>query len=184
LKQEIIIMSQLTGGQYAPEGIGFRRLTSIMFWLALSTGLAVSVFSLIEELCMATACSDAASFTFFGVALAWLGIAYFSFMILLLWLRPKVVWCDWVLNAMLFAGIGAELRLLWIQKYIIGAWCPLCVTICCALFVAVMLRVIEKILDEPSGQGRGSRFLRWLAPLTIFSAIGLAVAVVGVKALT
>lgn len=167
----------------APAGAGDRRIMSILLWLALITGWLVSIFSVIEELCLATACSDAASFTLFGVGMGWFGIAYFSIILLLLWLRKKVCLLQWALAAMVFSGIGAEFRLLWIQKYVIGGWCPLCVTICCALIFAGILLLIENVQDAGSGEGRGKRLLGRLAFMAAMAAIGLAVAVAGVKAL-
>ena len=176
-------MLQVFDGQGVSISSGYRRALTILLWLALSTGWFVSVFTVVEELCLATACSDTAGFTFFGVGLGWLGIAYFSLILLLLWLRKKVYLFDWALAAMVFSGVGAEFRLLWIQKYVIGGWCPLCVTICCALFVAAILMVIEKVQDAGSGEGRGKRLLGRLAFMAAMAAIGLAVAVAGVKEL-
>ena len=115
--------------------------------------------------------------------MGWFGIAYFILICLMLWLRQKVYFLDWVFSAMIFSGIGAELRLLWIQKYVIGSWCPLCVTICFALFFAAILLFIEKVQDAGSGQGRGKSLLGWLAVMMVMIAIGLAIAVAGVQAL-
>jgi hypothetical protein len=86
-----------------------------------------------------------------------------------------------VLDAMVFTGIGAEFRLLWIQKYVIGSWCPLCVTICCSLLIAAVLLVIEKC----QGAGaRGEKLPGWTAFVLIMIATGLAISIFGVKALT
>jgi len=101
----------------------------------------------------------------------------------LLWLRKKVCLFQWALAAMVFSGIGAELRLLWIQKYVIGGWCPLCVTICCALIIAGILLLIETVQGAGSGEGRGKRLLGRLVFMAAMTAIGLAVAVAGVKSL-
>ena len=177
-------MQNASDRQDLPISIAHRRTMSILLWLAVSTGWLVSVFSVVEEMCLATACSDAASFTFFGVGMGLFGIAYFSLVLLLLWLRQKVYLLNLALAATVFAGIGAEFRLLWIQKYIIGSWCPLCVTICCALFFAAILLLVEKVQDAGSGQGRGKNLLGWLGFVIAMFAMGLAVAVVGVKALT
>jgi disulfide bond formation protein DsbB len=116
--------------------------------------------------------------------MGWFGIAYFSSILLLLWLRHKVYLLDLAVSVMVFSGIGAELRLLWIQKYIIGSWCPLCVTICCALFLAAILLLIENVQDTGSGEDRWKGLLGWLAFVTAMMGIGLAVAVAGVKALS
>ena len=177
-------MHTTSGRQDVQLSAGYLRTKSILLWLAVSTGWLVSIFSVIEELCLATACRDTASFTIFGANMGWFGIAYFSLILILLWLRTSVHWLDQALAAMVFAGIGAELRLLWIQKYVIGSWCPLCVTICCALFIAAMLLVVERVRGTGSVQGRGKSLLGWMAFVVAMSAIGLAVAIVGVHALT
>lgn len=174
-------MLQTFDGQGAAPGSGRLRIIPFLLWLSLSTGWLVSIFSVIEEMCLATACSDTASFTLFGVGMGWFGIAYFSLILLLLWLCQKVYLLDWVLVAMVFSGIGAEFRLLWIQKYIIGGWCPLCVTICCTLFFAAALLLIEKI--QNTGEGRWKSLPVWLTFVAAMIAIGLAVAVAGIKAL-
>jgi len=176
-------MLQTSYEQGAPVGTGYRRVKSILLWLALITGWLVSIFSVVEELCLATACRDTASFTFFGAGIGWFGIAYFSLILLFLWLRQKIYVLDWALTAMVFFGIGAEFRLLWIQKYIIGGWCPLCVTICCALFFAAALLLIENVQAAGSGEGRGKRLLGRLTLITAMIVIGLAIAIVGIKAL-
>jgi uncharacterized membrane protein len=176
-------MFQGFDGQEAVVSSGYGRLRLAMLWLALSVGWAVSIFTVIEELCLATACSDTASFTFFGVGMGWFGIAYFSAILVTLWLRRKIQLLEWALTALVSVGAGAELRLLWIQKYIIGAWCPLCVTICCALFVAATLLLIERICAVRSTAGEKG-WAGWLTFSATMSAIGLVVAYFGVKALT
>jgi hypothetical protein len=176
-------MNEAPGRQFLPPGAGGRRTLSILLWLALSTGWLVSIFSVIQELCMVSACRDTAVFTIFGLNMGWFGIAYFSLVLIVQWLRNKDCRLDWVFTALLFSGIGAELRLLWIQKYVIGGWCPLCVTICCALFFAALLLVVEKVQGVGPVQGRGRSLPGWLAMSLAMGASGLAIAMVGVKAL-
>lgn len=162
---------------------GYGRVVSILLWIAVLTGWLVSIFSVIQEMCMVSACRDTASFTIFGFNMGWFGIAYFSLILIVLWLRKKDVRFDWVLSVMVFAGIGAELRLLWIQKYVIGGWCPLCVTICCALFIAAVLQVIEKVWGARAGLVGVKCLLGWVALVLAMGVLGLEIAVDGVKAL-
>ncbi len=160
-----------------------RRVVTLLLWLTVATGQAVAIATLIEELCLTTACRDTAAFTFFGIGMGWLGITYFAFMLLLLRLRRQAPLLQWALTAMIFSGIGAEFRLLWIQKYIIGSWCPFCVTICCALFAAALLLTIEGFQKEVTGVETGKKRLWWFVFVTMLSVIGLVVAIAGVKAL-
>jgi hypothetical protein len=133
---------------------------------------------------MVSACRDTAGFTIFGLNMGWFGIAYFSLILMVLWLRKKVCGLEWVLSALVFSGVGAELRLLWIQKYVIGGWCPLCVTICCALCFAAFLLLIEKAKGTGSLHGSGKSLVRWIAFVVAMIAAGLTVAIIGVQALT
>lgn len=176
-------MFQVSDRQGVPINRAYARTVSILLWFAMLTGFAVSTFTVVEELCLATACRDTASFTFFGAGIGWFGIIYFSLILILLWLRKMFHLLAWALTAMVFSGIGAEVRLLWIQKFIIGSWCPLCVTICFALSIAAIALLIEKVQEVRSDQISGKNFLEWMVFLVTMIAAGLAIAVVGVKAL-
>jgi hypothetical protein len=176
-------MHTASEGQKTSQGTSRFRPVSALLWLALSTGWLVSTFSVIQEMCMVSACSDAAVFTIFGFNMGWFGIAYFSLLLIVLWRRNKDPRLDWVFSALVFSGIGAELRLLWIQKYVIKGWCPLCVTICCALFLAAGLLVIERLPGTAAGQGVEINRLGWLALVLAMAAMGFGIAVAGVKAL-
>ncbi|MDD2900004.1 MAG: vitamin K epoxide reductase family protein [Desulfuromonadaceae bacterium] len=177
-------MDRISDTQHANPSAGGHRALLTVLWLAVATGWLVSIFSVIDEMCLATACSDAASFTIFGFNMGWFGVAYFSSLLLVVWLRKKVVLLDWILSGMVFAGIGSEIRLLWIQKYIIGSWCPLCVTICCSLFVAALLLVVEKYMGTGPVRLSGRVRSAWVALVIMMIAAGLAVALAGVKELT
>jgi hypothetical protein len=167
----------------APFRTGYQRTIFVLLWVSIAIGWLVSIFSVIQELCMVAACRDTVAFTFLGINLGWLGIAYFSLLLLLLWQRTRNKWLEWAHAAMVFAGVGAEFRLLWIQKYVIGGWCPLCVSICCALFCAGILLLLEKKQQAKSAVTGNKNLLRWVSMMVIMIASGLAVARVGVKAL-
>ncbi len=171
----------LTAGARQDPAV-LRRILSVVLWLAASTGLIVAVFSVIQEMCLASACRDTVGFTLFGVDMGWFGIAYFSAILILLWLQRKFVLLEQILAASIFAGIGAEFRLLWIQKNVIGSWCPLCVTICCALFIAAAALLIGKVLGTGADQGQGGNLAGWMVFIVSMIAAGLAVAFVGVRA--
>jgi len=176
-------MQQLDERQTAAHSDGYQRIVSIMLWLAVATGWLVSIFSVIQEMCMVSACRDTAAFTIFGINMGWFGIAYFCLLLIGLWQRKKDSRLEWVFSAMVFAGIGAEFRLLWIQKYIIGGWCPMCVTICCALFVTAALLVIDRLCSRRAGLNNEKSLPGWILLMLVMMGAGLAIAIVGVTAL-
>lgn len=167
----------------APLGNGYGHTISILLWCAVAIGWLVSIFSVIEEMCLATACRDTAAFTVLGINMGWFGIGYFTLLLILLRQRKMNIRLDWLLAAMVFAGVGAELRLLWIQKYVIGRWCPLCVSICCALFCAAVLLLLEKQQETEADVTGKKNLMGWVVLLAVMIASGLIFAVLGVKAL-
>ncbi|MDD2737198.1 MAG: vitamin K epoxide reductase family protein [Desulfuromonadaceae bacterium] len=167
----------------APFRTGYGRTISILLWCAVAIGWLVSIFSVIEEMCLATACRDSAAFTVLGINMGWFGISYFTLLLILLRQRKMNIRLDWLPAAMVFAGVGAELRLLWIQKYVIGRWCPLCVSICCALFCAAVLLLLEKKQETDADVTGKKNLMRWVVLQAVMIASGLLVAVLGVKAL-
>jgi hypothetical protein len=152
-------------------------------WLCFAVAWAVSVFTVIEEFCMVKACRDTAAFTVFGMNMGIFGIIYFSVLLTLRWNIQRSPWIERIMFAAVFAGFGAELRLLWIQKFIIGAWCPLCVTICIALVSGALVMMVEKF-REPAVNDSPSAFTReWLPIAVIMAVVGFFVALAGVRAI-
>jgi len=162
---------------------GFQRTITVLLWLSIVLAWLISIFSVIEEMCLATACRDTVNFTFLGINLGWLGVAYFSVLLIMLWQRTRKIFLNWVLVAMVFAGVGAELRLLWIQKYVIKGWCPLCVSICFALFCAAILLLFERNQVVESDRISNKSVFTWIIFILIMIASGLLFAILGVKSL-
>lgn len=161
-----------------------RQVIPLLIWLSILTGWLVAVFYVIQDLCLASACTDAAVYTLFGVGMGWFGIAYFSLILIVLSLRKKIYLLDRVLSLLIFAGIGAEFRLLWIQKFVIGSWCPFCVTISCTLFITAMLLLIEEVRTSGSVPGRSNSLPGRMILLAISAAAGFAIALAGIKVLS
>jgi uncharacterized membrane protein len=159
------------------------RLLKILLWLSLSAGCVIAVLSLVEEICMVQACRDTLSFTFFGIGLGWIGVAYFGLLLTVLALRNRLNPMRLLLAALVFAGIGTEFRLLWIQKFIIGSWCPFCVSIACTLFAAALLLILESRRAAQVQVRPGKNFLAWLALMLPMTGIGLVVAYLFIRQL-
>jgi uncharacterized membrane protein len=160
---------------------GSGRLLTLLLWLSLTAGCVIAVLSLVEEICMVKACRDTLSFTFLGIGLGWIGVAYFGLLLTVLALRHRFSLLRLLLDCLVFTGIGTELRLLWIQKFIIGAWCPFCVSIACTLFIASFLLTVENC-RAAQFQGQPLKyFLGWLGLMLPMAGIGLAVACVFIR---
>jgi len=88
------------------------------------------------------ACAEASLYRLFGMPLPPLGTAYFTLCGIACLLRKRHGFFRAALAVLLFGGLGAEIVFTWIQKYVIGAWCPMCigVAICVAAGCALVAR--------------------------------------------
>ncbi len=130
--------------------------------LSLTIALILSAFSF-AEYCM-DGCRESLAYQFFFIPLPLLGLVTFGTAIVLLLMR-KIWW----LQALLASCIGAELLLIYIQGTEIGHWCPLCLGVAAALFVAFAMTFTLERRDPMS------RFT-----ITLFLLTGLVIASLGI----
>jgi len=159
------------------------RLLTILLWISLVAGCGIAIVSLIEEICLARACRDTLSFTFFGISLGWVGIVYFGTLLTVLALRRRLPVLELLLASLVFAGVGAEFRLLWIQKFIIGAWCPFCVSIAGTVFTAAVLLFLDTLRVARARVQSVKYVVGWLGVMLPMSVLGLAVAYLFIRQL-
>lgn len=125
-----------------------------------------------------SACSETAAFSIFGMNFGWFGVVFFVVLVLLMALRRRVVWADRLLIFLLFAAAGAESRFIWLQKYDIGQWCPLCLGIAAAVFFGCCAKLYELI----GTKGVDMKFrAKVILIVFVIAAIGLAGSFFGVK---
>lgn len=152
---------------------------NVLYFLAICAGVTLSVMSLLH-IC-SDACSEAAKFSFFGAPFGWFGTAFFSALLLTLFLKNKYSWADVLFALLLFAAAGAESRLIWLQKYVIGVWCPTCLGIAAAVFAAGGIMLFEKVRSLRAGGGTMRNYLKHASIMLAAFAVGLSVAVIGVN---
>jgi protein-disulfide isomerase len=153
-------------------------LSACCVWLAVSAGLILSIVSVLK---ICSACSETAAFTIFGMDFGWFGIAYFLMLAALLFIRRWWPGADWLVIALLFAAAGAESRFIWLQKYVIGQWCPVCLWIAASVYFGSAAKLFETSLGYNfKGAGMKSR-VRLFTVVLAMTAIGLAGAILGVK---
>lgn len=106
---------------------------NVLLWVAILSGLCLSITSVLK---ICSSCSATAQYRVFGLDFGWFGIGYFVILATVVFFRADNFWADWLAVLLLFASAGAEVRFVWIQKYEIGQWCPICLSIAVTIFVA------------------------------------------------
>lgn len=150
-----------------------------VLWLALLAGLTLSVLSGLK-ICTSL-CSETAKYSIFGMDFGWFGSAFFGLLILGAAVRERIPYADVLLLIGVSAALGAELRLIWLQKYVIGSWCPVCLGIA-AMVAAAFLALLYQLLAirTASGGTMKTRFAH-IAVMILALLVGLGAALVGVR---
>lgn len=111
-----------------------------MKWLYTLTSLALFVGVILTILSWLNICTEECkeehTYRLFGAPFEWYGIIFFSGALLLhafAYFRPSV---SFLAALWIFSGVGAEIFFIIAQKYIIGAYCPVCLTIAFTVLLA------------------------------------------------
>ncbi len=109
------------------------------FWIILVfiVGLAMTTLSWMN-VCRA-ACGEVHLYKYFGYDFEILGFVFFIGAGLLHALSLKFTWLGYIVGLMLAAAVGSEVNFILIQKYVIGQWCLLCLTIAAIIGVLALL---------------------------------------------
>ncbi|TSK07747.1 MAG: hypothetical protein FPO08_00075 [Geobacter sp.] len=161
-----------------------QHILSYLTWVALGAALTGAVFAALG-ICTG-GCTDAQQYRFFGLPFAAMGIPFF----VLLGATSFGRNCNrrWIRNlydALLAGILGAEWIFIGVQGRIIKHYCPVCVAIAIAVFVAVGLRLVEAFLRgraEDKGVGPIKRAaLAFAKSMAVISAayIGLLLGLIG-----
>src|SRR5262245_41263157 len=123
----------------------FRRLDYVIL-AAFAGALLLSILSWMR-IC-SHACLEGHNYLLFGWAFEPIGVAVFSMLIVLLLLSKWVPWLSYGVGCGTLAILGAEAVFIYIQKYQIGSWCPLCLSIAACMVVAGMLELYKFVCKE------------------------------------
>lgn len=144
---------------------------SIITGCALAASLILSIPQ-VAALC-SDSCAEAHEWTLFGRDLSWIGVGFFASGLLLFLLKrfriPK-----FGLHALLAGACGAELAFLYVQGFIIGKWCPVCVAIAFLVSIAAASLVVGGLVENLR-RNPGGKFMRKQAGKgVLFLAVALA----------
>ena len=90
-------------------------------------------------------CQETHLYRIFGFPLSPLGVGYFTLCGIAFLTRNRFGVSRVLIPVLLSAALGSEFVLLWIQKYVIGRWCPLCVGIAISVATACVLFALERL---------------------------------------
>ncbi len=121
-------------------------------------GICLSVVSLLG-IC-SDACNEAHTYRFYGLNFGGVGIAAFVALAVLR-LRRADRFVRPAFAFILSSACGAEAWFLFIQKTVIGAWCPICVAIAVVVFLLAGVTVAESLMDKEASMGFTNVFKRF-----------------------
>jgi protein-disulfide isomerase len=113
------------------------------FWLiglALIVGLIFSILSWLE-LCVEH-CSANQDYRLFHLPFAIIGMTFFTILILGHFLSLYYHFLSVLVGWMIASALGAEVMFIAVQKYQIGHWCPVCLSIAASVTAAALVLVI------------------------------------------
>jgi protein-disulfide isomerase len=100
-------------------------------------------------------CEETHLYRLFGIPLSPLGVGYFTLCGLAFLTRNRFRFSGFLIPLLLSGALGSEFVLVWIQKYVIGRWCSLCVGIALSVVTASVLIALER-LPGVAIQSRGA----------------------------
>lgn len=115
---------------------GSRRWIYHLATLAILAGLALSVVSWLN-ICTEE-CANTHKYKLFGFSFETLGIPFFTILLISHLFARTHAYASIASIVLAASGLGAEVMFVLIQKYMIGTWCPICLSIAaCVAVVAV-----------------------------------------------
>lgn len=116
-------------------------IATIAFLAACSLAL-MSWFQLCSQ-----ACAEGHSYRLYGLTFESIGLTLFPLVTCLHLLTRKFPSLTLFVGWMLCAMLGAEIVFIYVQKYKIGSWCPVCLSIAAALSIAAFAYLYEYYQD-------------------------------------
>ncbi|MGZ8440834.1 MAG: thioredoxin domain-containing protein [Candidatus Deferrimicrobiaceae bacterium] len=90
-------------------------------------------------------CEETHLYRLFGFPLSPLGVGYFTLCGLVFLTRNRFRFSGILISVLLSGALGSEFVFVWIQKYVIGKWCTLCVGIALSIVTACVLIALERL---------------------------------------
>ncbi len=107
------------------------------YYLTTAALFAAFILSIVSWLRLCSqACLESHNYRLYGFTFEEVGLLFFPVLLVTHLFSRRFAVLHHLLGLMLCGALGAELMFIYLQKYVIGAWCPLCLSIAAALAVA------------------------------------------------
>jgi uncharacterized membrane protein len=115
------------------------------YWIALPLAAAWILSAMSWLGICSDGCEETHLYRFFGFPLSPFGLGYFTVCGLAFLTRNRFRFSGFLIPVLLSGALGAEFVFVWIQKYVIGRWCLLCVGIALSVVTACVLIAFERL---------------------------------------
>lgn len=132
------------------------------------------------------ACAEGLNYRIFGLPFEVWGFAFFPAIFIVHLTSYFYPLLAWVVIAMLCGGLGSELWFIYVQKYYIGHWCPICLAIASCVFLALVCQIINqrlkwRKLSQNEKEEVHMQFFKGSLSAVAAAVIGFIIAFVGLS---
>ena len=155
----------------------------LLAWVAILAGFVMTIISWVG-LC-SDQCLEVHNYRYFGLTFEAMGFTFFILAAIFHALSRWYPWATATLALLVAAGVGSEIAFILIQKFTIGQWCPVCLSIAAIVIILGIILSFEAYFRNEDyfveGQGRITMFtlLKGFSLTAVF-VLGLFLALVGV----
>lgn len=138
------------------------------YWIAIPLAAAWILSAMSWLGLCSDGCEETHLYRLFGVPLSPLGVGYFTLCGLVFLTRSRIRFSRFLIPVLLSGALGSEFVFVWIQKYVIGKWCPLCIGIALSVVMACVLVALERLpgVAIQIREGERNRVMKRLAGKT------------------
>ncbi len=158
-----------------------------IFWTTTLLLVAALILTYVSSLHLCSeACAEGQNYRLFGLPFELWGYAILAGLLGVHLMTLRYPLLSWAVLAMLCGAAGSELWFIYVQKYLIGQWCPICLSIAACVFLALFFQIIGhaygwRQITKTNNEGEKMKFAYGsLASIaTVF--IGFLIAFVGLS---
>lgn len=150
------------------------------YWIgaiAIAAGFVLSIVSILK-LC-SQECAEGHNYRLLGVPLDPVGILFFGGLGVVHYLLPKYPQLKSWAGIAISGGLGMEIVFIYLQKAVIGHWCPVCLSIAAALTVLAITYALPSVLQIYQNRSQKMDLLKYAFSYSTVAVIGFVVAFTG-----